>query len=62
LEKDPSDLPKDYINVWCDYGEGYGKGFYHKDDGGWWIEGHMFCSAIDTWCEFPRSNKGDKGK
>lgn len=53
LRKDPNDLPKNNRYVWCDYNEGYGKGYYHKVDGGWWIEGHMFCSAIDAWCELP---------
>lgn len=57
LRKNPNDLPKDKRNVWCDYGDGYGKGFYDKDDGGWWIEGHMYCSIIDAWCELPRHNK-----
>ena len=48
LQKDPNDLPEDKRNVWCDYGDGCGKGHYNKDDGGWWIEGHMFCSIIDA--------------
>lgn len=62
LEKNPNDLPENKRNVWCDYGDGYGKGCYNKDDGGWWIEGHMFCSIIDAWCELPTRNKGDKTK
>ena len=57
LRKDPNDLPKDKEHVWCDYGDGYGKGFYDKDDGGWWIEGHMYCSIIDAWCEIPTFDK-----
>ena len=56
LEKNPNDLPKDKRYVWCDYGDGYGKGFYDKDDGGWWIEGHIYCSIIDAWCELPKRN------
>lgn len=54
LRKDPNDLPKNKRNVWCDYSEGYGKGLYDKDDGGWWIEGHMYCSIINAWCELPK--------
>lgn len=57
LQKDPNDLPEDKRNVWCDYGDGCGKGHYNKDDGGWWIESHMFCSVIDTWCELPTFHK-----
>ena len=57
LEKDPNDLPENKRNVWCDYDDGYGKGFYNKDEGGWWIEGHMFCSAINAWCELPTFDK-----
>ena len=54
LREDPNDLPENKRNVWCDYGDGSGKGCYNKDDGGWWIEGHMFCSAIDAWYELPQ--------
>ena len=57
LRKDPTDLPKNKREVWCDYGNGCGKGFYHKDDCGWWIEGHMFCSYIIAWCEIPTFDK-----
>ena len=57
LRKDPNDLPKDKRNVWCDYDNGYGKGFYDKDDGGWWIEGHIYCSIIDAWYELPTFDK-----
>ena len=57
LRKDKNDLPKDKEHVWCDYGDGYGKGFYDKDDGGWWIEGHMYCSIIIAWCELPTFDK-----
>lgn len=57
LRKDKNDLPENKRNVWCDYDDGYGKGFYNKDEGGWWIEGHMFCSAIDAWCELPTFDK-----
>ena len=57
LLKDPKDLPKNKRNVWCDYGDGYGEGFYDKDDGGWWIEGHIYCSTIDAWCEIPTFDK-----
>ena len=28
-----------------------------KDEGGWWIESHMFYSAIDAWCEIPTFDK-----
>lgn len=51
LRKDPNDLPENKRNVWCDYGDGYGKGYYNKDDGGWWIEGHLYCSTLIAWCE-----------
>ena len=57
LEKNPNDLPKNNRYVWCDYGDSYGKGCYNKVDSGWWIEGHMFCSTIDAWCELPRRDK-----
>ena len=57
LQKDKNDLPENKRNVWCDYGDGYGKGFYDKDEGGWWIEGHMFYSIIDAWCEIPTFDK-----
>ena len=57
LEKDPNDLPKNKRKVWCDYDDGYGKGFYDKDDDGWWIEGHLFCSIIIAWCELPTFDK-----
>lgn len=54
LRKDPNDLPENKRNVWCDYGDGYGKGYYNKDDGCWWIEGHLYCTIIDAWCELPQ--------
>lgn len=57
LQKDPNDLPKDKRNVWCDYGYGYGKEFYDKDGDSWWIEGHLYCSTINAWCELPTFNK-----
>ena len=57
LEKNPNDLPENKRSVWCYYGDGYGKGFYDKDDGGWWIEGHIYCSTINAWCELPTFNK-----
>lgn len=60
LRKDPNDLPENKRNVWCDYGDGCGKGFYDKDDGGWWIEGHIYCSIIDAWCELPKYLKESK--
>ena len=56
LRKNPNDLPNNKRSVWCYYGDGYGKGFYDKDDGGWWIEGHIYCSIIDAWCELPIFN------
>lgn len=59
LEENPNDLPKDKRNVWCYYGDGYGKGYYDKDSEGWWIEGHLYCSAIDAWCELPKYDKGE---
>ena len=55
LRKDLNDLPRNKRNVWCDYGDGYGKGFYDKNDGGWWIEG--YCSMIDAWCVLPTFDK-----
>ena len=30
LRKEPNDLPKNKRNVWCDYNDGYGKGYYDK--------------------------------
>jgi hypothetical protein len=57
LRKDKNDLPKNKRNVWCYYGDGYGKGFYDKDDGSWLIEGHLYCSIIDAWCELPTFDK-----
>ena len=51
------DLPKEQKEYWCDYDDGCGKGFYDKDDGGWWIEGHLFCSNINAWCEILTFNK-----
>ena len=59
LEKNPNDLPENERNVWCYYGDGYGKGHYDKDSKGWWIEGHLYCSAIDAWCELPKYDKGE---
>ena len=57
LQKDPNDLPENKRNVWCDYGDGCGKGYYSKDDGGWWVEGHLYCSTVDAWCELPTHDK-----
>lgn len=57
LKENPNDLPDSSRFVWCDYGEDYGKGYYNKDDGAWWIEGHIYCSIIDAWCELPKRNK-----
>ena len=57
LRKDKNDLPDNSRFVWCDYGDDCGKGYYSRDDGGWWIEGHMFYSAIDAWCELPTFDK-----
>ena len=57
LRKNPNDLPNNKRSVWCYYGDGCGKGFYDKDDGGWWIEGHIYCSVINAWKELPEVPK-----
>ena len=59
LKKNPNDLPNNKRSVWCYYGDGCGKGFYDKDDGGWWIEGHIYCSVINAWKELPEVPKED---
>lgn len=44
LRKDPSDLPKDYRNVWTNMGAGY------YDDDGWWDDFGRLQGVI-AWCE-----------
>lgn len=44
LRKDPSDLPKDYRNVWTNVGAGY------YDDDGWWDDFGRLQGVI-AWCE-----------
>ena len=54
LRKDKTDLPENKRNVWCDYGDGCGKGYYNEYDDVWWIEGHLYCSTIIAWCKLPQ--------
>ena len=55
LEKDPTDLPKDFHNVWCQYLDQYGEGWYDSKTGYWTLiyrDYHTHC--IKAWCELPK--------
>ena len=56
LEKDPTDLPKDFHNVWCQsYGGEYEVGWYEKDTEYWTlIYSHYYTKHIKAWCELPK--------
>ncbi len=56
------DLPNNKRNVWCYYGDDYGKGYYDKDKNLWLIEGHIYCSSIIAWKEIVLPKKVNKCK
>lgn len=58
LRKDPTDLPKDKHNVWCQYLDQYEEGWYDKDTNTWTLiyrDYHIHC--IEAWCELPTFEK-----